>query len=255
MKLYFFSFHPTFSITEAIRQSITNILCTVSENTDTSDLVVCVYISYGKKPNFGTAYVQQWVSPSRFFASRGKWKLSKSCPYPHDLPEKFKLIRLHYNLNQAYPHTEKDIYGWQFHYSDAEAQIAMLFAHELHHYRRHHLGLHPREGEHGANKWALQYIQSFGYAIEGKRTYAKKKKSFRNIFSKLTSHDPFAGFRHYQPGDTIQIYHDPSKRYCNETATVVRKLRGNAKRMIIKTSDGKQWRWPVQWLTHSQNEK
>jgi hypothetical protein len=57
--------------------------------------------------------------------------------------------------------------------------LAFLFAHELHHYRRHHLGLHPGEGEVSADRWALGRVQQAGFAIEGQRVASRRRKRLR----------------------------------------------------------------------------
>ena len=255
MQLHFYSFNSNLILKDHFVQSMRSIMHQLTNGTKTDDLVIAVFLSNRKKHNFGTAYVRQWMHADNFFTKRGKWKLLHTPQVPSTLPPQFKLIRIHININQQYPLIESDIYGWRFSYQTMEDQIAMLFAHELHHYRRHHLGLHPKEGENRANRWALKHVQSLGYRVEGAKIFQKKKHKLINILKHLPHLDPFAAFRHYQAGDTIRIKHDPEKRYCRQDATVVRKLRSNAKRMVIRTQDGKEWRWPVHWLDHKNSVK
>ena len=255
MQLHFYSFSSNTILRNALLENIRTIIHRVSNETMTDDLVTVIFLSNRRKHNFGTAYVRQWMHADQFFAKRGKWKLLNTPAIPSNLPLQFKLIRIHLNINQHYPLIENDIYGWRFSYQSMQDQLAMLFAHELHHYRRHHLGLHPKEGENRANRWALKHVQRLGYKVEGTKIVQKKKHKLKNIFKHLPYLDPFAGFRHYQAGDIVRIKHDPDKRYCHQEATVIRKLRSNAKRLVIRTKDGKEWRWPVHWLDHNKSSE
>jgi hypothetical protein len=64
--------------------------------------------------------------------------------------------------------------------------LAFLFAHELHHYRRHHLGLHPGEGEVSADRWALDRVQQAGFAVEGQRVAAAHGRRPQQVDAKAT---------------------------------------------------------------------
>lgn len=64
--------------------------------------------------------------------------------------------------------------------------LAFLFAHELHHYRRHHLGLHPGEGEVSADRWALDRVQQAGFAVEGQRVAVARRKRPQRVDAKTT---------------------------------------------------------------------
>ncbi len=244
MKLYCFGLDQT----PCNAQVIFDVLNKVSAGTDTRDLIVAFY-SQNHLPHHhrGRACVAQWVAPGQFTTARGYWQITKQWHTPKDLPEQFKLIRMLLVADpRLYPKKETDIYGWQFKYNAFEDHLALLYAHELHHFRRYHLGLHPKEGEQKANQWALQHCQSLGFHVTGQRIFKnafKKKKSYRHMFS-----DPFKSFRDVKAGEKVQIIKDPLNRYTGQDAEVIRTIRSNSKRMVIRTSDGKSWRWPMNWL-------
>ena len=227
------------------------ILQQVADGTDTSDLVVALYLGPEQFRTRGTAYVHRWITPDKFLPSHGSWKDIRTFGTPSDLPEQFKLIRLRMNMDRrSYPKKETDIYGWQFHYPDFKTHLAHLFAHELHHFRRYHLGLHPREGEHRANQWAVDHTQKLGYSLEFRRMKKRSRKgpSFKDALIKKIIPDPFHDFRQLDKNDRVRIITDPRATYQGQSARVLRPIRANSRRIVIQTQDGKDWRWPMAWL-------
>ena len=217
----------------------------IAQGSNTDDLVVALYFGVPGLGCRGTAYIRDWHTPETWQAVRGHWRLTQHFPTPEDLPARYRLIRIHLDKPaSAYPREERDIYGWRFRYPSWEHHLALIFAHELHHFRRHHLGLHPREGEHGANRWALHRIQALGWDVLGEKPEPQSKKPIK----KRRLWDPHKPFRTLRPGQRVQILSDPNGRYQSGIAEVVRPLRSNAKRLVIQTHDGKVWRWPVNWL-------
>jgi len=248
MKVYFFT-NPAYLDKNKIKQdTCLSILEKVASSSDTSELVTALYLTRGHRHNRGTAFVRKWMTPSNFITTRGKWSLTHQWDLPENLPEKFKLIRIRLDSEYyLYPKKELDTYGWLFEYETFYDHLAVLFAHELHHFRRYHLNLHPGEGEHAANRWALIRAQNLGFRVEGKRQPPRKKRTpirhrIRTLF------DPFAEYRHLKPGDKITITRDPRKIYLNQSAILVRPVRSNSKRVVIQTGDGKIWRWPMAWV-------
>ncbi len=159
------------------KEDIFRTLDTIAQSTDTSNLIVALYIIPGYRQNRGTAYVRRWMTPDRFIARKGKWAFAKKWGSPSDLPGQFKLIRMRLDgRDRLFPRTERDIYGWEFRYFTFLDHLATLFAHELHHFRRYHLDLHPREGEQSANRWALQHVQNCGFQVEGKKHLVKRRR-------------------------------------------------------------------------------
>ncbi len=180
MQSYLFHNSGFFKQNNVEREDIFRVLDDISVSTDTTDLIVALYLIPGYRQNRGTAYVRRWMTPANFIATRGKWSFTRKWGLPSDLPQQFKLIRIRLDgRNHLFPRTEKDIYGWEFHYPTFLDHLASLFAHELHHFRRYHLNLHPKEGENSANKWALQYVQNCGFQVDGKKHLVKQKRHRR----------------------------------------------------------------------------
>lgn len=238
---------PSPSAATAVHRTVAS----VAEGTDTRDLVVVLYLVPGKLQCRGTAYVHHWMQPDSFLTCRGKWKLTRRYGVPPDLPERFKLIRMRMDGNiRFFPKTERDGYHWEFRYGSFLDQLALLFAHELHHFRRHHLDLHPRGGERSANRWALQHVQALGFRVEGKPLPIRQKRfSSRGFLIKHFPHlDPYGDLRSLRPGSRLTVSRDPRKQYLGQTVVLVRAARTNSKRLVVQTDDGKVWRWPMAWL-------
>ena len=226
-------------------------LHSVAETTETDALVVALYLIPGANKNRGTAFVQTWMSAADFVPKRGKWIFAKKWGTPPDLPPTFKLIRMRLDASTGlYPKTEIDKYGWEFRYETFTHHLATLFAHELHHFRRYHLKLHPKEGENAANRWALKHAQSLGFRVQGQKLRPQKRR--RSMTAHLKKRrilfDPYASFRKLKTGDQLWIAHDPKRKYTGETVSVLRSIRSNSKRIVIQTADGRIWRWPMRWL-------
>jgi len=229
--------------------NITKTLEKVARHTDTRHLVTALYLLPGQNQNRGTAYVRHWYSRKNFTTQRGKWNFTAKWPDPDDLPDRFKLIRMRLDSHPSlYPKIELDTYGWRFTYETFHDHLATLFAHELHHYRRYHLGLHPGEGEQSANRWALEQVQKAGFRVMAEKQPARQKKRRINWKKKFPFLDPYLNYRHLKPGDQLIIAHDPRKQYGGQTVEVIRPIRTNSKRMVVRTRDGKTWRWPMNWL-------
>lgn len=263
----------------------------VADGTDTSDLVVVLYLTNNSRWTGGTAYVRSWLTPALFKPVRGKWRIFSHFSTPRDLPPQFKLIRLHLRaLSELYPLQEQDQYKWQHRYFSFEDHLAHLFAHELHHFRRFHLGFHPGEGENGANKWAFKKMTSLGYRVTSEKLPQRKKKkrkakrvgfsavlnpmdfvrisglrgqiNWKNVFAGIALNTNkrqqkkyiekklhhFEKLRALAPGTKLFVSYDPSQKYTRQNVTIVRAMRRNSVRIVVRTNDGKQWRWPMAWL-------
>ena len=251
MKAFVFSNPASLRRTGTTEKRLLDVLSLVSENTDTHDLVVALYIIPGAHRHRGTAYAREWMTPKGFITRRGHWSITSRWDIPDDLPSRYKLIRMRLDGDRRkYPRVERDRYGWEFRYANFTDHLAALFAHELHHFRRYHLGLHPRKGEHSANRWALEHTHNLGFDVEAKRLPIQRRKrtSASRILKKFPRIDPYSAFRKLQAGTRLTVTHDPHRRYLGQTVTVVRPIRSNSKRIVVETSDGKTWRWPISWL-------
>jgi hypothetical protein len=177
MQLFFFPERDSWRRLGASAEDLQKVLDRVAAGTDTTELVVALHLVRRSSWSGGTAYVRQWVRPAAFYARRGKWRLGEEWTLPKQLPARFKLIRLLLpDAGSAYPLTEVDRYGWRHRFGRFQDHLAFFFAHELHHFRRYHLGLHPREGEHGANAWAVALCGDLGYSVESERLTPRRKK-------------------------------------------------------------------------------
>jgi hypothetical protein len=248
MKIFIFT-NPAYRKNNNINQEkCQTVLYKIASSSNTDELITTLYLIRGPHHNRGTAYVRTWMNPTKFITKRGKWAFSQNWPIPKNLPEKYRLIRLRLDGNEKlYPKKELDMYGWIFEYVTFYDHLATLFAHELHHFRRYHLGLHPNEGENAANQWALNHVQNLGFQVRGKKQAASKRKKRAKLRFKGL-YDPFSNFRHLKSGATLMIVHDPRKKYIDQHATVVRPIQSNSRRIVIQTQDGKIWRWPMTWV-------
>lgn len=229
---------------------INKIFYQIADGSDTKDLILASYLLHRTSWCGGIAYTRDWLSPKQFITFRGRWKFTQKFGIPSDLPGSFKLIRLQFGIKDLkYPLCQIDRYGWKLTYFSFIDHLAFLFAHELHHFRRFHLGLHQGEGENWANKWALERVQQLNFKVDGVKLaqHQKKKKSSR--FFSTTIFDPYKKFRSLTVGDKLLVKYDPKGHYQNQFATVMRPIRKNSRRIVVETADGKLWRWPLEWIT------
>lgn len=256
MKIYLFASPEFNNNPSASFSKISSVLEKIANGTDTHDLITAIYLLPGRYKTRGTAYVRDWQTSEQFATGRGHWSISRAFDTPQDLPEQYKLIRIRIDPSpEHYPREERDVYHWKFMYSRFEDHLANLFAHELHHFRRFHLDLHPGEGEQKANKWALNQSTRLGYTVEGTKERVRpksRKKRIRRIFA--VGRAKYKAFSGLKPGHQLIIQTDPKGRYKEQIAILKKPLRKNAKRVVIETSDGKNWRWPVEWLTPHDNK-
>lgn len=251
MKIYYFSDTDWESLLHITQSQFSDIMFQVAGDTATKGLIVAVYLTNSRKWTGGVAYARDWLNQNLFQSNRGRWKFTNRFGIPNDLPESFKLIRLHFgSKNASYPVEQIDQYDWHLKYDSIQDHIAFLFAHELHHFRRYHLNLHPREGENSANKWALAKTSELGFKVEGEKVIrAKKKSKFSKLLSSRVLIDPYKKYRSLVSGDTLFIRYDPKGRYQGKIVKVVRPLRKNSRRIVVETDDGKLWRWPLEWIS------
>jgi len=250
MTIFYFSdidWRRAFNFDES---KLKNIFYQIADGSNTRDLIVANYFLNRNSWSGGVAYARDWLVPKQFVTHRGRWKFTQQFGIPNDIPDSFKLIRLQFGIKGLkYPLCQIDRYGWKLTYSSFIDHLAFLFAHELHHFRRYHLGFHDREGENLANKWALAQIQQLNFKVAGaKLIQPKNKKKYARFSFSNTIFDPFKKFRSLNAGDKLVIKYDSKGHYQNQFATVIRPIRKNSKRIVIETPDGKQWRWPLEWI-------
>lgn len=250
MRIYFFSDAGWEQRLQTKANQLIELFHLLAADTPTSDLVLAVYFLRHSTWSGGVAFAHDWLTPAKFVSQRGRWNFTQRFILPSDLAPRFKLIRLQFGLkNSSYPMCQTDTYGWKLRYQTFSDHIAFLFAHELHHYRRFHLGWHPREGEQSANQWAREQVQRLGFQVTAERLPAanRKQRLLHSLVTRLRP-DPFANFRHLGVGAMVLISHDPRGRYQGELVAIKRPIRRNARRAVVETGDGRQWRWPLEWL-------
>ena len=217
----------------------------LAEGTQTDNLVVAVYLMARRLGWEAHAMIDE-MPRRRFCPSRGRWAFTRRFGRPDDVPERFHIIRMCFGMRRRYPAKFDDIHGWRLRCADFNAHLAYTFAHELHHHRRYSLGLHPGEGEQGACRWAVAHAKVLGFHLEGKRLARPKRRPKRSTVAG-TPH--FERLRALPEGAPLLILRDNNgSRYIGQTAVKVRALRRNSTRMAVRTPDGREWHWPMQWL-------
>lgn len=177
MKLYIFRNSPSDKVPCFREENIGDVLLAVASTTDTDRLVTAVYF-LARRIDFSGSFIMPAVSREEFSTAETGWDSSfvRAFPPPPDLPASFSLIRMMLGTAYNYPMQETDTYGWTMRYFTFESHVAFLFGHELHHYRKYHLGLHPREGEIGANRWAMRRALQEGFPLARRDPVRKKRR-------------------------------------------------------------------------------
>ena len=270
---------------------IRSVLHAVAEGTDHDKLVVAVYLLDDATTWRGVTYNSE-LTPQAFCHGRKTWKFTKGFGIPAELPPRYGLIRMAFGVRAAYPRTQSCRYGWEYRIETFESSLALIFAHELHHYRRHHLGLHPRQGEQSACKWGLMRARAAGFHVEAKRVSSPPRSSGREeelrvpkapkprflnriktLAGELRSDDVealqdwlnrrllslrdaedrerrqahYSRLRAMKQGTELSVSRKARDRYSGESVVKVRNLRAS-ERMVVRTRDGKLWRYPMLWL-------
>ena len=293
MQTYVFAEDRALAKTGTDEAGLRAILECIADGTDTTDLVVAVYLRK-RLGDWEAHSLTETIGPEDFFCVRGEWDFVETFPRPADLPDRFQLIRIILGMRRRYPATETDIYDWEVTYETFADHLAHTFAHELHHYRRQRLDLHPGEGEQGACKWALQRAQAAGFQVSGLRVPVKKRRKAvkrklrlpvelrpwllrriklsashlceadlrqlrRWIRRRLDSvasqrksvklEEHYGRLRKLPDGTPVYITSDDdAPGYTGQTAVKVRSLRRNSPRMLVRTADGREWHYPMEWL-------
>lgn len=291
MKAYVFSDKGAIEKSGLDEKGVLNVLERVARTTDTDDLVVAVYLLNGHSNWKGLCKVGGLARGDFARKSRG-WSFVKRFPLPDDLPRRFQLIRLSFGMAGTYPQNVSDVYGWEVHCPNFAGHLAYTFAHELHHFRRYHLRMHPGEGEQRACQWALTRMVEARFPVRGERVRMRRRRAPKAIKLKVRANPELleavktdarrlgiedlqelqrwtreriaaarAGtpptqlekhmnrLRELPAGARVLITGDDRRGlYLGQRAVKVRTLRRSSTRMVIRTADGQEWRWPMQWL-------
>lgn len=172
-------------------EDIINVLERIAETSNTADLVVAIYFLENSCIWRGATYTE-WFTPTDFHRyTKRIWAFIRVFDIPKDLPSQFKLIRIVLGMPARYPKTTTGRYGWRYKYSNFKDHIANVFAHELHHFRRYHLEMHPKEGEQSACKWGVEQTKKAGFFIDAKRILKQKSRKVKKKITRIpTGYNP-----------------------------------------------------------------
>jgi len=238
--------------------AIRRTLRVIAAGSDTRELTVVVYLLNRKSFWEAHAYTDH-VTPAVFQHTGPSWNFVKRFGPPPGLRPRFRLIRMAFGMQQTFPRWVTDVYGWKLRCESFLNLLAYTFGHELHHYRRYVLGLHPGQGEQAACRWAIQMANQTGYGLEAIRvkidpaTVPRCAEALRRkkwISALCVKHkDHFELLRSLPDGAPLIITHDSGKsRHVGMPAFKIRNLKKGSYRMSVRTPDGKEWFWPMQWL-------
>jgi len=300
MRVHVFASSGAVRRSSNIQTRILHILDALAHDTNTQGLIVAVYLL--RRRDFWQAHAYtDTVTPAAFIRTGKEWAFVQRFQIPPGLPERFQLIRMAFGMLAPYPRTLTDVYDWELRCDRFEDLLAYTFAHELHHFRRYHLGLHPGEGEQSACRWALETAAKAGFSAQGTRLRPRRKRRKRTRKevhlpadmnpgllrriklsashlsledlrdlnkwirdrmaaatrrperSRLAQH--FERLRSLPQGAELLIIRDNGRgAYLGRTAVKVRNLRRNSYRLSVRTPDGKEWHWPMQWLKSLKSE-
>lgn len=178
MKVYVFEEKGALAKVGMTGQEITDLLDALAADTDTTDLVVAIYL-LRRTTDWEAHSLTEPIGPEDFCRVRGERDYVGRFGTPAGLPGQFQLVRIALGVRRRYPTTETDIYDWEMSFERFEDHLAYTFAHELHHFRRYRLGFHGGEGEQTTCKWALERAQKAGFNVSGMRLKVKKRRKAR----------------------------------------------------------------------------
>lgn len=239
MQLHIFTSRGAVRRADNTEARVRDVVETLAADTDTGDLVVATYLTRHKDLWHAEATTRP-VTRRMFERGGRKWGFVARFDVPRGLPRRFHLIRMVFGMGATYPMTVRDVYDWELRCERFEELVAYTFAHELHHFRKYALGLHPRQGEQAACKYALAVAPAAGYGVTGRRVKPRKTAAL----------NPHAALLRALPkGAALVITHDTGpKRYLGQPAIKLHTPRRGKTRIAIRTADGREWYWPMNWL-------
>lgn len=176
MRIHVFATHVDADEKAKLYSMASEVLQRIAEGTNTDELVVAVYFLKDRNMWRGELVSCKPVAKEAFAAhARRHWYFVKWFPVPDDLPEMFAFIRIALGLRLSREGPVRDRAGALLKFRRFEDHLAFIFAHELHHFRRHHLGLHPGQGELSADRWAVEHVSRLGYGVELLGTRSRRK--------------------------------------------------------------------------------
>jgi len=135
MKTYVFSRHPGLVTRVGGVTGVQQVFDAIANGTPTEELVVALYLMPGRH-DWAGIYHGAGKNACDLAPAKGQWSVVRGFPPPPDLPPQFKLIRMMFGMRVRYPKHERDAYGWESYYPSFTVHLAHMFAHEMYHYRR-----------------------------------------------------------------------------------------------------------------------
>jgi hypothetical protein len=226
-------------------ETIRGILMRVADGTDTEDLVVSLYLLARGASWGGHTLARAWSTPRDFFSPAWPRRRRVAFPAPGDLPARYKHIRIFFGGNlPPYPSVQVSRYGFRWRFTSFADHLAYLFSHELHHYRRDHLGLHRGEGEVSAERWAYSRLRELGFQTKYLGRVERGRRRRRPLPADvIRAHERLRAVRQ---GDVLVCTHPSCRRIGkDDTVRVLRPPRRGAYRLAVRTADGASWLVPL----------
>ncbi len=224
----------------------------IARGTDTRRLLVVVQLNPDTSGWSGAFYSKD-ISRHALHRMRGPWKSAHSGGIPPGLPDKFALIEVSMGCNGiSYPRVEYNQNGFRIWLRSFHAHLAYIFAHELHHYRRYKLGLHGREGEKSADKWAVGRACEMGYAVSLKpcRKHDSSRRKRRTVPSRPVkmSEDYWNRIRNLKRWSLVRLMKSDNRKV--PAGTILRFLRPlrASYRVLVLDHMGFERLVPTEWL-------
>ena len=234
------------------RSRVEGVLRRTAETTDTTGLLVLTAVS-SQNAGWGGSFCTQEVTPKRLGRMKGVWRDAHASGIPPGLPDSFRLIEMRIGVRAAkYPRVEYNRNGFKLWFSDFSCHLAYLFAHELHHFRRYSLGMHPREGEKSADRWAVARTEELGYSIE--MTPFKRRKSRRGRARRrpaapiAMSQEDWDRIKALPSGSSVCLTKSDSRKLpAGSMVEFIRPMRASY-RALVRDLRGDERLVPIEWL-------
>lgn len=253
MRVLLYAANQSFERLKTNRNSLKDILHHVAEGTDTESLVVLISLEHSTR-RWGGAFYPGDIPRGRLRRLRGPWRKAHPDGIPPGLPETFRLIEVHIgSKSSSYPCRDLNRNGFLVSLPSFDAHLAYIFAHELHHYRKHHFGLHPNEGEKGADRWAAARACDLGFEValeerkqKRRRSFLRKRRTVRPSSKAAEAH--WAIMRALHAGALVQLTRSDNRKIpAGSLLSFVRPMRGSY-RVLVKSPDGADLCVPMDWL-------
>lgn len=246
MRVYLYRDAGALAALRTTEAKVREVLDRVARGTNTRGLVVVVRLRTGSN-GWSGAYDPNWATPATLRRMRGPWRKAHAAGVPPRLPRRFRLIEITIGTDRMrYPREELNQNGFRLRFRTVRAHLAYIFAHELHHYRTYHLGLHKGEGERAADVWALGKVRALGFGMEMRPVRKKRRKEKRP--RKKPSERYLRRIRRLGRWSLLRLAASDNRRLpVGEVVRFLRPLR-NSHRVLVRDAEGAERAVPAEWL-------